>query len=485
MNAISENLILGQFDGETDIGSVRHPGSCEYDAEEQAYIISGSGADIWRNHDDFHFVWKRIKGDFILTTWTEFLGVGANRFRKIGWMARAGLSANSPHVSAVAHGDGSVALQFRRKPGGPTEQVRSPVTAANVLQLERRGNNFIMSVAQYGNPFTAAQVADIDLGDDVYAGLFVCSHETEGIEQAIFQDVRIVVPVKESFDREKDAFGSRLEILNLASGNRRVIYAADKFFEAPNWTRDGQALIYNTNGRLVRHDLDSGQRKLINTGDKVLNNNDHVLSFDGSMLALSSHDPDDGLSRVYTVPLQGGQPRLVTPRGPSYLHGWSPDGKWLVYCAERNSRYDVYRIPVEGGEEIQLTNTPGLDDGPEYTPDGKTIYFNSVRSGSMQIWRMKADGTEPEQMTADEYNNWFPHVSPDGQWVVFVSYLPGEVEPGDHPPAKRVYLRLVPLDGGTPRVVAYLYGGQGTMNVPSWSPDGKQLAFVSNTVPYK
>jgi TolB protein len=285
------------------------------------------------------------------------------------------------------------------------------------------------------------------------------------------------------FERGRDPFGSLLEILDVESGHRQVIYSSDDVFEAPNWRRDGQALIFNRGGRLVQFDLASGAQALLDTGDVLGNNNDHVLSFDGSRLAISSHNEIDRLARIYTVPVQGGQPRLVTPKGPSYLHGWSPDGRFLVYCAERNGQYDVYRIPVEGGEEIQLTDTPGLDDGPEYTPDGKFIYFNSVRSGRMQIWRMKPDGSHPQQMTDDKCNNWFPHISPDGKWVAFISYLPGEVQPGDHPPARRVYLRLVPLEGGIPKVLAYLYGGQGTMNVPSWSPDGKRLAFVSNTVP--
>jgi len=216
-----------------------------------------------------------------------------------------------------------------------------------------------------------------------------------------------------------------------------------------------------------------------------MNNNDHVLSFDGSMLAISNHSKEDFHSRVHVVPVQGGTPKLVTPKGPSYLHGWSPDGRFLVYCAERDGEYDIYRIPVEGGQETQLTTAPGLNDGPEYTPDGKYIYFNSVRSGRMQIWRMQPDGGGQEQMTGDGFNDWFPHISPDGKRAVFISYLLEEVAPGDHPPAKRVYIRMMPLEGGRPKVLAYLYGGQGSLNVPSWSPDGRQLAFVSNTVPFQ
>jgi Tol biopolymer transport system component len=187
-------------------------------------------------------------------------------------------------------------------------------------------------------------------------------------------------------------------------------------------------------------------------------------------------------SAIYTVATGGGTPKRITPLTPSYLHGWSPDGKWLVYTGGRNKEFDIYRIASDGsGTEIRLTDTPGLDDGPEYSPDGKYIYFNSIRGGAtMQIWRMTADGKNPEQITNDDLNNWFPHISPDGQSIVFISF-PKDVDPSDHPYYKRVYLRLMPVDGGTPTVIAYVYGGQGTINVPSWSPDGRMIAFVSNS----
>lgn len=206
-----------------------------------------------------------------------------------------------------------------------------------------------------------------------------------------------------------------------------------------------------------------------------------MLSFDGKMLAISSGEGENGASVGYVVPHTGGDPVRINKVGPSYMHGWSPDGKYLVFTGQRNNDFDIYRVPAKGGEEVRLTTAPGLDDGPEYTPDGKYIYFNSVRSGMMQIWRMAPDGSNQTQITNDDFHNWFPHISPDGKWIVFLSFLKEEVDASDHPFYKHVYLRLMPATGGPAKVIAYLYGGQGTINTPSWSPDSRRIAFISNT----
>ena len=480
--------VLGLFTQQSAVGTGSKPGSCTYDAAQQRYTITGGGANIWADHDDFHYVWRRIRGNFIVTMRAQFLGAGVEAHRKLGWMVRASLDTGSPNISTGIHGDGLNSLQFRRTPGGRTEQVISSLTGADVIQLERKQNTYIMSLARFGELFVTTQIADLELGDELYVGLAVCSHNDAVLETAIFHNVRIVVPVADDFVRLHDPLGSNLELLDIASGQRQIIYRSPEIFEAPNWTPDGQALIYNGGGHLYRFDLTTKTPTLIDTGAVTQNNNDHVLSFDGTMLGISSRDDIEKASIVYTVPVQGGQPKRITAQGPSYLHGWSPDGKYLVYTALRNGDFDIYCIASSGGsdggkdgrEETQLTTAKGLDDGPEYSPDGKFIYFNSVRSGTMQIWRMKADGSEQEQVTGDEYNNWFPHISPDGRWIVFISYTQ-EVAPSDHPPAKRVYLRLMPINGAGPKVIAYLYGGQGTLNVPSWSPDSQQIAFVSNT----
>ena len=471
---------VGTFSDQTGIGNPIRTGHATYDAAKDEYTIEGAGANIWANRDEFHYVWRRLKGNFILTTNAEFIGKGVEPHRKIGWMIRSSLADDSPHGSAVLHGDGLTSLQFRKTKGAPTEESVSKVKAANVLQLERNGNTYRMSVARFGDVLTTDEVS-LDLGDEVYVGLFVCSHNKDVSEQAVFSNVRITVPAGDSFVPYRDYIGSNLEVMDVATGQRRIVHTAADSLQAPNWTKDGKALIYNRNGRLFRFDLATKVATPIDTGFAVNNNNDHVLSFDGKMLAISHHSKDDGnASIVYTLPVNGGTPRRVTAKGPSYLHGWSPDGKYLVYTGGRDNEYDIYKISVKGGAETNLTNTKGLDDGPEFTPDGRYIYFNSTRSGTMQIWRMKPDGSNPEQITNDEYNNWFPHISPDGRWIVFLSFLK-DVNPSDHPFYKHVYIRLMPVDMMKPKVIAYVYGGQGTINVPSWSPDGKRIAFVSNS----
>jgi Tol biopolymer transport system component len=277
---------------------------------------------------------------------------------------------------------------------------------------------------------------------------------------------------------ERDSF-SILETVDVHTGVRTVLKEFDHVIEAPNWTRDGRYLVYNSQGRVYTYELATGDIKEMDTGFAIDCNNDHVLSPDNKEIAVSHFTNEDAISRIYILPFDGGTPRLVTEKGPSYLHGWSPDGRNLAYCAERGGQYDIYTIPVDGGQETQLTNLPGLDDGPEYSPSGEHIWFNSVRTGLMQVWRMETDGSNPTHMVQEDANCWFPHVSPDGEWVAYIAYHKDDVAPGDHPANKNVELRLVPSTGGDSKTIVKLFGGQGTINVNSWSPDNRTLAFVS------
>lgn len=274
---------------------------------------------------------------------------------------------------------------------------------------------------------------------------------------------------------------SVLEIYDIKTGSRETIYEFPYLIEAPNWSTDGKYLVYNSKGRISSFDLASKEINEIYTGYATACNNDHVLSADGRSIAISHGTKEDGKSRIYTLPIEGGIPRLVTPLAPSYLHGWSPDGSTLAYCAERNGQYDIYTIPAVGGVETRLTDVPGLNDGPEYDPTGEYIWFNSVRSGLMQAYRMRSDGSEQTQMTFDEnWNTWFPHVSPDGKLVSMIAYKKGDLKPDEHLPNKHVELRLMSAEGGGKlTTIVELFGGQGTINVNSWSPDSSRLAFVS------
>jgi TolB protein len=476
--------VVGVFEGHTDVGKVRRPGAATYDPAAQAYEVAGSGRNMWGNRDAFHFVWTRLTGNFILSTRARFVGAGVEAHRKLGWTIRPSLDSGSAHVTAALHGDGLASLQFRRTAGAETEELRSPDSlpdADAVIQLERRDGVYLMSIGRFGDTLVTRELTSVSLPDTVYVGLFVCAHNDSVVERARFSNVRLTVPAKAAFVPYRDYIGSNLEVLDVGTGNAKIVHQYTGSFQAPNWTPDDKALIYAQEGRLYRFDLASRAATPINTGFATRNNNDHVLSFDGRMLGISNHTVEDsGASIVYTLPAAGGTPHRVTAAGPSYLHGWSPDGRWLVYTGERNGEFDVYRIAATGGDEARLTSSPGLDDGPEYTPDGAYIYFNSARTGRMQIWRMRPDGTEQTQITDDGFNNWFPHISPDGQWIALISFPP-DVAADDHPFYKHVLLRLMPIGGGPARVIAYVYGGQGTMNVPSWSPDGKRLAFVSNS----
>lgn len=276
----------------------------------------------------------------------------------------------------------------------------------------------------------------------------------------------------------RDSDRSILCVYDTVTGRSEELARFSQLIEAPGWTPDGEALYFNSRGLIWRYSLSDGTVRRIETGLCGNCNNDHVLSPDGRWLGVS-HSEGDGLSRIYILPSTGGEPRLVTGTGPSYLHGWSPDGNTLAYCAfrSRETGPDIYTISVSGGEERQLTRDTGYNDGAEYGANGN-IWFNSTRSGLMQAWKMDPDGGNQTQFTFDEdLNTWFPHISPDGEKVVAISYHKGDLRPWEHLPHKNVLLRLFDRSGRQMQTVE-LFGGQGTINVNSWSPDSRHFAYV-------
>lgn len=274
---------------------------------------------------------------------------------------------------------------------------------------------------------------------------------------------------------------SYLEIFDITTRERKVIKEFPYLIEAPDWTPDGKWLVYNSEGLIYKLPISSPDKiELIDTGFAIRCNNDHLVSPNGELLAVSHRSLPEGKPTIFILPFNGGIPTQITPSLPSYLHGWSPDGKKLTYCANRDGEMDVYTISIDGSNETRLTTSEGLNDGPEYSPSGEHIWFNSLRTGLMQIWRMKTDGTEQTQITFDEdRNSWFPHLSADGNHVIYIAYKKGDLEPHEHLRYKHVEIRLIPASGGEPETLLKLFGGQGSFNVNSWSPDNNQFAFVS------
>jgi dipeptidyl aminopeptidase/acylaminoacyl peptidase len=430
---------------------------------------------MWSTRDAFHYVWKKATGDLALSADVIFEGRGREPHRKACLIIRQTLDPDAAYVDIALHGDGLTSLQFREAKGAPTHEVQSNLAAPKRLRIEKRGKYALMFLAADGkDPAYSGAATRIEFDEPFYIGLGVCSHSKDVTETAVFSNVELVTPLRAR--SERPVLFSSLETQTIASTDRRVVYVTPTRIEAPNWLNDNSALVFNSGGRIYRIPIAGGTAQPLDTGFATRCNNDHGISPDGATLVISDNSQDGRKSLIYTLPISGGTPTRITKNAPSYWHGWSPDGANLAFCGERNGEFDIYTIPVKGGEETRLTTARGLDDGPEYSPDGKFIYFNSVRTGLMQIWRMKPDGSGQEQVTSDNFNNWFPHLSPDGRRMIILSY---EKDVTGHPENKDVMLRMMTLESRKVDVLARFFGGQGTINVPSWSPDGRKIAFVS------
>jgi TolB protein len=466
---------IGIFESHEDVGGVLHPGSVAFDQGKQSYTVAGSGENMWTTKDAFHYAWKKASGDLSMAADLAFVGAGKEAHRKACLVIRQSLDEDSAYVDVAVHGDGLTSLQFREAKGAATHEVQSNISAPRRVRIAKRGKYVLMYVsAAEGAPAFSGAAARIAFEEPFYVGLGVCAHNKDVTESAVFSNVELTAPLAAPTGRP--VLYSTLETQSIASTDRRVVYVSPTRIEAPNWLRDGQSLIFNSGGRILRVPAAGGVPETLDTGFATRCNNDHGISPDGTLLAISDQSQGRRQSLIYTLPITGGTPKLVTPNGPSYWHGWSPDGKTLAFCGERDGEFDVYTIPAVGGPETRLTTAKGLDDGPEYSPDGQSIYFNSVRSGTVQVWRMKPDGRDQEPVTADDFNNWFPHPSPDGRNLVFLSY---EKDVTGHPENKDVSIRMMSLASKKIDVLGRFFGGQGTINVPCWSPDSRKIAFVT------
>jgi dipeptidyl aminopeptidase/acylaminoacyl peptidase len=473
MTPTTTRTSFGAFDGQQDIGVASQPGVPTYDAEADTYQIGVAGDDFWGDRAGFHFIWKRVSGDAWLTAELSLPDDGIAAL-----MIRQGLERDAVAAVAMLRPDGRPVLQSRDAADAAVVEILAREVRPRSVRLEKRGLYVSISVAGEGQDFRPAGGSVLlPIIGDFYMGLAARARDVRRPAAVRFPRVNLGSPSGQTRSR----IVSTLEAMNVATRQRRVVLCVDSLIEAPNWSRDGASLVFNGDGRIRRVPVEGGAVETIDSGFAVRCNNDHGLSPDGRHLVISDHSEEDR-SIIYVLPASGGTPRRVVAgpgtAGPSYWHGWSPDGRTLAYCAEREGRFGVFTIPVDGGDERRLTTAvpKGLDDGPDYSPDGRWIYFNSDRGGRMQIWRIHPDGSGLEQITSDEYSNWFAHPSPDGRWIVVLSY---GLDVLGHPANKDVQLRMMPASGGPMLVLARILGGQGTINVPSWSPDSREIAYVS------
>ena len=468
MTVLTPRARVGVFDGQQDFGVVARSGVAAFDPALGRYGITAGGGDFWGPSSGFHFVWKRIAGDASLA-----LELPHTPDAVVAVMVRQSLERDSVAAIARVPADGRAVLQLSDAPDGEVVEIVSREREPRRIRIEKRGLYVSLSVAGEGEELRpAGGGALLPILGDYFIGIATHAADTGSTASVNLADVHLSTGAE-----AEPSLVSTLEAIAVATRRRRVIHCTRDHIEAPNWTPDGATLLFNGRGRIYRMPASGGAPDAIDTGFAARCNNDHGLSPDGTLLAVSDQSEEER-SIIYVLPLAGGEPRRITALGPSYWHGWSPDGATLAYCAYRDGRFGVFTTSVAGGDERRITTAAphGLDDGPDYSPDGAWIYFNSDRSGRMQIWRVRPDGSALEQITFDEHSNWFPHPSPDGLWIVMLSYGSDVV---GHPPNKDVQLRLMPSSGGTPLVLARFLGGQGTINVPSWSPDSREIAFVS------
>jgi len=476
---------LGAFADHKDIGTTPKAGTAEYDPATKEYRVTGGGANIWGKADAFQFVYTKVSGDVTLTADVKFVGEGVEHHRKAALMIRQSLEPDAPYADVALHGDGLTSLQYRETAGDATKEARSDLKAPIRIRIQRHGNQFTLAAGSPAEELKPLAPVTVNLQDPVYVGLALGSHNADVLETAVFSNVTLQQGAEQKPTPIKR---SNVSVYDLKSRSIKVLYSADQMIEAPTYSPDGKYVLVNSRGDLWKLPIGSADPALqrISLGSVSKCNNDKGISPDGKLIAFSSGAAGHG-SQVYTVSSTGGTPNMVIAEKPSYFHAFSADGQWLAVVAQRNNNFDLFRLPVGGGDQQRLTSNPGYDDGPDYSPDGKWIYFNSDRSGKWEIWRMPAEGAGPDDKNAQQVTSnrdeedWFPHCSPDGKWLAFIAFPKGTAGHNAH---VNVKLQMMPLPGQeiqrqSQQTLASFFGGQGTINVNSWSPDSNKIGFVS------
>ncbi|HEY2417538.1 MAG TPA: hypothetical protein VGH84_06435 [Steroidobacteraceae bacterium] len=460
---------IGIFDGRTDIGETVVPGQVRFDDAAGTYTVTAAGENMWTDHDAFYLLWKKVSGDFQLTADIAFPRALGRAHRKAVLMVRQDLDAGAAYADVAIHGSGLSALQYRRAKGVNTQDIELNIDFPKTARLVKRGDVIRMFLSTHGEPLHQSGAAiKLHFAGRYYVGIGLCSHDKDSTETAVFSQVELKKPAP---------VAGALELFSSV----QTIQTEDKFRRAMmvrtvtgrigsvNWSADGQSLYFNQDGRLQKMSVLGGKPELISITPHLWCDDNHGLSPDNRQLAVSCASSPGRPASLYTLPVAGGAAKQVTHDGSAEFHGWSPDGASIAFTGIRNGHSDVYVVPAQGGEPKRLTST-AHNDGADFAADGH-IYFTSDRSGSAQVWRMNADGTQATPLTHDPGSDRFPHVAANGKQLVYLNAGSGKL--GD------ATLKILDLDSGQSRVLVDLYGGDGSLNAPSWSPDNHHLAFTA------
>ncbi len=474
---------LGEFENQSDVGSVVPAGAASYDPATATYTLTSAGANTWYHVDDFHFLWKKASGDWALSADISFpphsYRHDPNPHRKAILMFRQTLDAGGIYADAAAHGSGLMALQYRRERGANSQDVELNIDAPRTVRLEKRGDSFTLFLSMKGEPLHQVGAAVVlHLKEPFYVGLGAVSHDVNTTDQVVFSHVMLQRPAPVT-GSTKPVLYSTLQTIQTEDQFRRsmMIRTVAGYMQSANWAPDGKSIYVYENGRI--EDIPyltpeaGGTPRPIDSGGLFGCSGNFGLSPDGRSLAVSCSATRDGLHQVYLLPARGGTPRKVTQGAiASYFHAWSPDSNTIAFTRGSAGKADLFTVPADGGAELRLTSDT-LNDGPDYSPDGKFIYFDSTRSGSSQIWRMLADGSAAEQITDDDNVNTSPHVSRDGKTIAFLSQPAGSGS--SLGPAA---IRIMATSDGLIRTLVDFQGDRGSFSMYGWG-DTNHLAFVS------
>jgi len=473
---------LGLFEGHSDIGSVTPPGTASFAGGD--YTITSAGANVWARVDAFHYLWKKMSGDVVLTADVSFPPAAYSHppaeHRKAMLMIRQGLDVGAEQVSIHVHGIGMTALQHREQRGANTQSIELNIDAVpKTVRLEKRGDTFTMFISQKGEPLHQVGASlKLHFAAPFYVGLGVTSHDADTTDKIVFHNVTSETPVSTPPPADL-VLNSSLQILQVEDSARRaiVIAAGPGRMNSPDWMPGHKSIYAYKEGQILRiplqDPLNGGKPEVVDTAGLVDCVGDYGVSPDGKSIALSCAETKGGIRNLYVLPF-GGKPRQLTHDVNSFFHGWSADGSTLLFTRGKAAAADFFSVPAAGGGEKRLTSDT-LHDGPEYSPDGKYIYFDSSRSGSSQIWRMNADGTGAIQLTDDGMDDLSPHVSPDGAYVAWIQFKPGT---GTAAGVQDASIQLLSVKDGAIRTLHNFQGNRGSFTMPVWG-DNNHLALVS------